>query len=49
MYGEIDVEDAVLSPLFVIAAAVSTGLATVTVFDTSLGATMFSAGGQEIG
>ena len=49
MYGEIDFEDAILSPLFVIAAAVSTGLATVTIFDTSLGGTMFSAGGQEIG
>lgn len=48
MKGRIDVEDAILAPLFTMGAAVQNGFADVTIFGTSLSSALTSLGGTSI-
>lgn len=48
MRNQVDSEDAILAPLFTLAAAASVGIADVTAFGASIQDTAFSLGGQAI-
>lgn len=49
MYGRIDVEDALAGTVFSLSAAVSTGVATISVLGFDLGGELFTLGGESIG
>jgi len=44
MFGRIDVEDAILAPIFTLSAAVSAGITDVVVYGTDLSATAYTLG-----
>jgi hypothetical protein len=44
MFGRIDVEDAILAPIFTLSAAVSAGITDVTIYGTDLGTTAYTLG-----
>jgi hypothetical protein len=48
MKGQVDSEDAILAPVFTLAAAASVGIADVTLFNTSITDTVFSLGSTGI-
>jgi hypothetical protein len=48
MFGQIEVEDAIAAPFFTIGTLVSTGLADITIFNTSLESVAFTLGGFDV-
>jgi len=46
MFGRIDVEDAILAPIFTLSAAVSAGITDVVVYGTDLSTTAYTVGGS---